>query len=385
VGRPGNGSQRQVGGGDPEALLPRNRHNDGRGRLAHLGLAAVIAAAAWLIAFATWSAEPAGYDFVALYAAARLVATGQGSLVTDPAALFAAENAALPAALFDDPIRLTKNLPALAAVMAPLGALPIQAAYAAMLTLSVLALIIAALLLAPLVAREQRARAFAFALLAPTSLIALVEGQTSPFVLLAVAGSLRAPPFWSGALLGLIALRPQLLPLFALVAITERRRATGLVVAAGIVTVVSFLTAGVDGMARFPAILGLAATELRPGELGLAALVRRVISGDDLVLNAALALVIYAIAAAAVFLRSGMFTTRIIDASLWSILAAPHALLHDGVMAYPAIARASVSTRSTALWIGSGLIVALVQQAGVPIAPLWMLALWWFSRRRRQR
>jgi hypothetical protein len=265
--------------------------------------------------------------------------------------------------------------------MAPLGALPIQAAYAAMLTLSVLALIFAARLLAPLVAREQRSRAFAFALLAPTSLIALVEGQTSPFVLLAVAGSLRAPPFWSGALLGLVALRPQLLPLFALVAITERRRATGLVVAGTIVIVVSFLTAGVEGMARFPAILGLAATELRPGELGLAALIRRVISGDDVVLNAGLALVIYAIAAAAVFIRSRMFTTRAVDASLWSILAAPHALLHDGVMAYPAVARAATTTRATAIWVGTGIIAALLQQAGVPVAPLWLLALWWWGRR----
>src|SRR2546423_9650042 len=134
-------------------------------------------------------------------------------------------------------------------------------------------------------------------------------------------------------------------------------------------------------MARFPAILGLAATELRPGELGLAALVRRVISGDDLALNAGLALAIYAIAALAVLVRSRMFTTRAVDASLWSILAAPHALLHDGVMAYPAVARAAVTTTATVLWVGSGIVVALVQQAGVPLAPLWLLAIWWFSRR----
>ena len=328
----------------------------------------------------TWSSEPAGFDFVALYAAARLVATGHGPLVTDPAALLAAEHAALPGAVFEDPIRITKNLPALAVVMAPFGALSIEAAYAAMLTLGVIAFISSAMLLAPLVAREQRWRAFAFALLAPTSLIALVEGQTSPFALLAIAGSLRAPPFWSGALLGLIALRPQLLPLFALVAITERRRAIGFVAAAGLVVLVSFLAAGVEGMARYPAILGLAATELRPGELGLAALVRRVISGDDLALNTGLALAIYAIAAGAVLLRSRVFATRGVDASLWSILAAPHALMHDGVMAYPALARAGTTTRATAVWIGSGLVVALVHEAGIPVAPLWLLALWFWGR-----
>jgi hypothetical protein len=76
-----------------------------------------------------------------------------------------------------------------------------------------------------------------------------------------------------------------------------------------------------------------------------------------------------------------MFTTRTVDASIWSILAAPHALLHDGVMAYPAVARAAKSTGTTALWVGSGIVVALVQQAGVPLAPLWLLAIWWVSAR----
>src|SRR5207245_11189199 len=84
----------------------------------------------------------------------------------------------------------------------PLGALPYTPAYAAMLTLGVAALLGAAALLAPLATAEQRARLLPFALLAPPSLIALVEGQTSAFVLLALAASLRAPPFWSGALLG---------------------------------------------------------------------------------------------------------------------------------------------------------------------------------------
>src|SRR2546423_11418491 len=157
MGRSGNGTRGQIGGGDPEALLPRDRYHEPRRRLARIAVVAVLAAASWLIAFVTWSTEPAGYDFVALYAAARLVATGHGAQVTDPAALFAVENAALPGTVFDDPIRLSKNLPALAAVMAPLGALPIQAAYAVMLTFSVLALICAALLLGPPASRAWHA------------------------------------------------------------------------------------------------------------------------------------------------------------------------------------------------------------------------------------
>jgi len=337
-----------------------------------------MAAAAWLIAFVTWSVEPAGYDFVALYAAARLVATGAASSVTDADALLAMEHTALPerTIFLNNP-----NPPALALLMAPLGALPIVPAYAIWAGLGAAALAGAAYFLGALADARQRMRLLPFAILAPSSLIALAEGQTTPFVLLAVAASLRAPPLWSGALLGLTAFRPQFLPLFALVALFERRRAVGFVATTGAVAIVSVATVGLEGMRRYPDLLTRIATELRPGELGLAALVRRVVGGEELVLNAALAVVIYAIAAAAVFIRSRMFTTRAVDASIWSILAAPHALLHDGVMAYPAVARAATTTGATALWVGTGIIAALIQQAGIPVAPLWLLALWWWARR----
>jgi multidrug transporter EmrE-like cation transporter len=327
----------------------------------------------------TWSIEPAGYDFVALYAAARLVATGAASSVTDADALLRMEHATLPerTILLNNP-----NPPALALLMAPLGALPLVPAYAIWAALGAVALAAAAYFLGPLADARQRMRLLPFAILAPPSLIALTEGQTTPFVLLAVAASLRAPPFWSGALLGLAAFRPQFLPLFALVALFERRRAIGLVATTLAVALVSLATVGFEGMARYPDLLTRIATELRPGELGLAALVRRAVGGEDLVLNAALAVVLYAVAAGAVLIRSRMFTTRTIDASTWSILAAPHALLHDGVMAYPAISQAAVTTSATALWVGSGIAVALVQQAGIPLAPIWLLAIWWFSARR---
>lgn len=336
-----------------------------------------MAAAAWLIAFATWSTQPAGYDFVALYAAARLVATGAASSVTDADALLAMEHEAIPerTILLNNP-----NPPALALVMAPLGALPIVTAYAIWAALGAAALAAAAYLLGRLADARQRMRLLPFAILAPPSLIALAEGQPTPFVLLAVAGSLRTPPLWSGALLGLAAFRPQFLPLFALVALTERRRAIGLVITTAAVALVSLATVGFDGMARYPDLLTRIATELRPGELGLAALVRRVVGGEDLVLNTALAVILYAIAVAAVLIRSRKFTMRVVDASTWSILAAPHALLHDGVMGYPAVARVATTTTATALWVGSGIAVALIQQAGIPLAPLWLIAIWFWSR-----
>jgi len=109
--------------------------------------------------------------------------------------------------------------------------------------------------------------------------------------------------------------------------------------------------------------------------------VRRVIGGNDVVLNLSLAAVAAILGAAAVLLRSRMFRTRMVDASIWSILAAPHALLHDSVMAYPAVARAATTTGATAVWVGSGIAVALIQQAGIPLAPLWLLALWIWGMR----
>ena len=335
---------------------------------------------AWLIAFFTWSSEPAGFDFVALYSAARLVATGSASSVTDADALLAMEHATLPerTVLLNDP-----NPPALALLMSPLGVLPLAAAFAIWAVLGAAALAAAGYLLGLLAEPRQRARLLPFAMLAPPSLIALTEGQTTPFVLLAVAASLRAPPFWSGALLGLAAFRPQLLPLFALVALSERRRAIGLVTMTAAVALVSLATVGFDGMARYPDLLTRIATELRPGELGLAALVRRVAGGEDLLLNAALAAVLYAIGAIAVLVRSRVFTGRAVDASTWSILAAPHALLHDGVMAYPAVAQAATTTTATAIWVSSGVVVALIQQAGIPLAPLWLLAIWFWGRGER--
>ncbi|HYU81891.1 MAG TPA: glycosyltransferase family 87 protein [Candidatus Polarisedimenticolia bacterium] len=298
--------------------------------------------------------------------------------MTDADALLRMEHDAIPqrTIFLNDP-----NPPALALLMAPLGALPIVTAYAIWTALGATALAAAAFLLGRLADARQRMRLLPFAILAPPSLIALAEGQTTPFVLLAVAASFRAPPLWSGALLGLTAFRPQFLPLFALVTLTERRRALGLLMTTAAVALVSLLTVGLDGMARYPDLLTRIATELRPGELGLAALVRRVIGGEDILLNAALAVVLYVIGAAAVFLRSRMFTTRAVDASTWSILAAPHALLHDGVMAYPAVAQAATTTRTTVLWVGSGMIAALIQQGGIPVAPIWLLAIWIWGRR----
>jgi glycosyl transferase family 87 len=373
MGRSGNGSGGSFGGTDPHPLLPGHRDHLGRGPVA---VAAACAVAAWLIAFVTWSNGPWGYDFIALYSAARLVATGHPADVTDISALVAMERTVQPDARLNDP-----NLPALALLMAPLGVLPLVPAFAAMLTLAVAALLWAAALLAPLANPGQRLRLLPFALLAPTSLVALAQGQTTPFVLLAVAASLRAPAFWSGALLGLTLFRPQLFPLFALVALFDRRRTAGLLCAAAVIGVASFALVGLDGMARYPHLLSITATELLPPELGLPPLVRRLIGGDDVTLNAALAVAAFLIGAIAVVRGSTDHVARMVRASIWSVLAAPHALLHDGVMPYPAVATQATTTRRTWTWIASGVAVGVIQGAGIPVAAPFLLILWVANRR----
>ncbi len=337
-----------------------------------------MCAAAWLIGWVTQRSAPAGFDFIAIYASARLVATGSPAAVVDREAIFAVERATLPER---DIFLNNPNPPALSLILAPIGALPFDIAYAVMLTLSVAALAASAFLLAPLAAADQRLRLFAFALLAPPSTIALAQGQTTPFMLLAVAASLRAPPVASGALLGLLALRPQLLPLFAIVALADRQRRVPFLLVVTGVGLVSLLMVGPDGVVPYLELLAPAAAELRPGELGLAALVRRALGTFDPVITS-IALSTLAVLIAAVFILRTNAERRMEVAGSATLLSVPHVLLHDAVLVYPAIAARALTTRSTVLWIGTGLVAVLVHEAGIPVAPLWLLALALWPRAR---
>jgi hypothetical protein len=339
----------------------------------------VICAAAWLIGWATHRSAPAGFDFIAIYSSARLVATGNPAGVVDREAIFAVERATLPER---DIFLNNPNPPATSLILAPIGALPYEVAYMVMLTLSVAALAAAAFLLAPLAATAQRMRLFPFALLAPPSTIALAQGQTTPFMLLVVAASLRAPPAWGGALLGLLALRPQLLPLFAVIALADRQKRLPFLIVVAAIALVSLVMVGPDGVPRYLALVAPAAAELRPGELGLASLVRRLgIGGDDALLSLALSAV--AVVVAAVFVLRARGEHRTVAAAPATLLSVPHVLLHDALLVYPAVAARALTTRATAAWIGSGLIAVLIHEFGIPVAPLWLLALALWPRERQ--
>jgi len=337
----------------------------------------VLCAAAWLIGWVTQRSEPAGFDFIAIYASARLVATGNPAGVVDREAIFAVERATLSErTIFAN----NANPPALSLALAPIGALPYDVAYAVMLTLSVAALTASAFLLAPLAAADQRLRVFPFALLAPPSTIALAQGQTTPLMLLVISMSLRAPPAASGALLGLLALRPQLLPLFAVIALADRQRRLPFMLVAFGIGLVSLFMVGPEGVIRYLDLLAPQAAELGPGELGLAALLRRAGVGAFDPALASLALSTVAVLVAAVFVLRTRAECRMEVAAPATLLSTPHALLHDAILVFPAIAARARTTRSTVIWVGTGLVAVLLHEAGVPVVPLWLLALLLWAR-----
>src|SRR2546422_4653830 len=93
MGCAGDGAPGPLGERDPHPLLPGHRAHEHRRRVTRVARGLVLALAAWLVAFAVHTAEPAGYDFIALYATARLVATGHGGGGAGPPGPFPLEHA----------------------------------------------------------------------------------------------------------------------------------------------------------------------------------------------------------------------------------------------------------------------------------------------------
>ena len=331
-----------------------------------------LAIAVALIAFAVGTVSGAidlqAHDFVAIYAAARLVALGRGAEILDPAAILAMEHAAQPAR---DLLLPWVHPPAVALLLAPLGALPILPAFALMTVMGTAALAIAAYRLAPLADPGQRHRLYPFALLAPPSTIALTQGQTTPVVLLLVASAIGARPFVTGLLLGLTAIRPQTLPLFGIAAIGDRARVAGFATGVAVIALLSLLVVGPDGAVRYASQLLAAGSWAATGEYGVGAAIGWI--GPALALGLpliGLALAALSLVIGAVLVLRGPL--RIEQAAVWSLLASPHTLLHDGVLAYPAIAACARSTRRTIVLAGAGVIAALLHQWGAPVAPLYL-------------
>ena len=333
-----------------------------------LTLAVAVALIAFAVGAVSGAVDLQAHDFVAIYAAARLVALGRGAEILDPAAILEMEHAALPAR---DLLLPWVHPPAVALLLAPLGALPILPAFALMTVIGTAALAIAAYRLAPITAPPQRHRLYPFALLAPPSTIALTQGQTTPLVLLLVASAIGARPFLAGLLLGLTAIRPQTLPLFVVAAIGDRTRLAGFATGVSVVALLSLAVAGPQGAVRYASQLLTAGSWSTTGEYGLATAIGWI--GPALALGLPLlgvALAGLSLVIGAVLVWRGPL--RIEQAALWSLLASPHTLLHDGVLAYPAIAACARSTGRTVALVGIGVIAALLHQWGAPVAPLYL-------------
>jgi hypothetical protein len=333
-----------------------------------LTLAAAVALIAFAVGAVSGAVDLAAHDFVAIYAAARLVALGRGGEILDPAAILEMEHAAVPAR---DLLLPWVHPPAVALLLAPLGALPILPAFVVMTAVGAVALAIAAYRLAPLADPAQRHRLYPFALLAPPSTIALTQGQTTPLVLLLVASAIGTRPFVAGLLLGLTAIRPQTLPLFAVAAIGDRARLAGFATGVSVIALASSLVVGPQGAVLYASQLLTAGSWTVTGEYGVGTAIGWI--GPGIALG--LPLVGIALAAASLIVGAVLVLRgplRIEQAAVWSLLASPHTLLHDGVLAYPAIARAATTTRRTTLLVGLGVIAALLHQWGAPVAPLYL-------------
>jgi hypothetical protein len=326
--------------------------------------------------------ELRSHDFIAIYAAASLVFAGHGGAIVDPGAVLAAERAAEPTRTVLLP---WVQPPVVALVLAPLAALPFAAASVVMTAISTACLTWSVHRLGILADATQRARLFALALFAPPATIALTQGQTSPFVLALIALSIAASPFWRGVALGLTLIRPQTFALFALAGLGERRGALGLASGAGVVVLGSVLVVGVDGMLAYGAALLDAGGWSVTGEEGLRAAISWV--GPAIALGTpAFGLVATAasLAIGAIIVLRSHDRERIVAASSWAALGSPHVLLHDGLLSYPGVAARSWSTVRLAIIVGTGYLAALLHQAGLPVAPLWLLGVAWMRAARRE-
>ena len=155
--------------------------------------------------------KPLGYDFMAFWSAARLVLAGRPEAAFDGAAISAVQHQAVP---FLPNIWFPWHYPPIFLLaVTPLGLLP----YPAALVLFVLGTAALWALLLRRILPDRRAWLAAAA--TPAGLITLLDGQNS-FLTAALAGFalvlLERRPRAAGVLVGLLALKPHLAPLFPL-------------------------------------------------------------------------------------------------------------------------------------------------------------------------
>ena len=175
-------------------------------------------------------AEGAHHDFLAFYAAGKLVLDGQAASLYDAPALAAIQRTIIPTPVGANGYMPFINPPFAAVAFAPLAALPAQAARATWALVSLALLAIAAARIArPLPGRERVVGALLLVLSFP-AYHSLAEGQWSAAMLLGGLEALEAARRGSWQLAGLALatwwLKPQLIALPLLALALDRRWGT---------------------------------------------------------------------------------------------------------------------------------------------------------------
>jgi hypothetical protein len=339
---------------------------------------ALVLAGAMLFAAGAASliADISSHDFPAFYAAARLVALGQGPEITDPAAILAMEQTVEPRR---DVILPWVHLPAIALLLSPLGALPFLVAAGLMAALDTLCLVWSLRRLSSIFPNmDHRPLLFVIAATAPPAIAALTLGQTTPWLLALVVAALSTKsPFGRGLALGLTMIRPQTAVLFAIAGMTSRRSAIGVLAGWGILGIASLTVVGPAGMVTYAQQLVGAASWSVTGEYGMRIAVGWPSVGIALGHPAiGFALAIASLVLGAVVVASSSGRDRIIAAAAWCLIGTPHAQIPDAVVTYPAVAAlASRSNVAAVVVISSGYLAMVVQANGLPVAPLWIVGL----------
>lgn len=332
------------------------------------GLRVLVLAAAALFALAALRVaadEPARMDFVAQYAAASLVRDGRGPSILDADAIRVAEHAAAPERVALLPF---VQPPATALLLSPLASLSFERAFGVMAAIDG---VLVALSLA-LLGGGAWGRALLF--VAPPSALAVAQGQLTPLVLLFVAIALRVKsPRVGGVAVGLTLIRPQTAPLLILAGVMDPARRWWTLGASLAVVALSAAAVGVDGLVRYAGVLAAASEWSVTGDLGIGGSLGW--AGTALAFGAGwvgIAASLLSLVAGAVAVGRARAPDRATVAATWSLLASPHVLVHDAVLAYPAVIALASRGRP---WDLASVVAWIAHVLVAPVGVLWTLSL----------
>lgn len=348
-----------------------------------MSLAFVVSCRPWNLADNFMVGAPIGRDFVNFWLGGRIAASGQLSLLTDPAAY----NALLARTFDHGPDFFVFSYPPHALLFfVPFGLLPFSLALAIWSTLNVACLFWAARLLLRAEddgrAEPERVVVLAAACASPAVVAMLLYGHFGGMAGLAATGvllSARQRPVLAGALLAALTAKPQFAAALGLILLTWGQwralaaAATGTVLLVGLSALVFGLTAWrrfIDWTLPYHA-------ELLSHAENVKSAISLNLDGLALGLPASVYLVVHVGFAGAVLLLSSLLLRRdgpsarsVGIALLTTLVALPYANSYDLAIAAPALAISLLDERRPLLPLPSAVLLWLTPTL---IAPAWIL------------